>query len=117
MKYRMLRKNEKPDKAKGDEFRTNGRVWITTSLRGNATMEECHRAGNPCVYRRPVVSAKIDQEQRYSAQWACDIRALLAAHKEANRGLSACKRYLRMGIHSPACLCGLCERFRRDVKL
>ena len=58
MKYRMLRKNERPDEAKGDEYRTNGAIWHKTSLRGHATMEECHCAGNPCVYRRPVAEKK-----------------------------------------------------------
>jgi hypothetical protein len=57
MKYRMLRKNEKPDKAKGDQYRTpsvRGDHWHATSLRGKRTVSECNRAGNPCVYRRPA---------------------------------------------------------------
>lgn len=60
MKYRMLRKNEKPDKAKGDQYRTpsvRGDHWHATSLRGKRTVEDCHRAGNPCVYRRPANAA------------------------------------------------------------
>ena len=57
MKYRMLRKNERPDKAKGDEYRmpsVRGDQWHGTSLRGKRTLEDCHRAGNPCEYRRPA---------------------------------------------------------------
>ncbi len=55
MKYRMLRKNERPDKAKGDQYRTPSvkrDLWHATSLRGKRTVSECNRAGNPCVYRR-----------------------------------------------------------------
>ncbi len=57
MKYRMLRKNEKPDKAKGDQYRTPSvkrDLWHATSLRGKRAVSECNRAGNPCVYRRPA---------------------------------------------------------------
>ena len=63
MKYRMLRKNERPDKAKGDEYRTPSvrrDLWHKTSLRGKATVAECNRAGNPCVYRRPANSPICD---------------------------------------------------------
>jgi hypothetical protein len=55
----MLLKSEKPDKAKGDEYRTNGTIWHLTALCGDATMEECHRAGNPCIYRRPIYTRKV----------------------------------------------------------
>jgi hypothetical protein len=57
LKYRMLRKNERPDKAKGDQYRTPGcwkEIWQETSLRGQRTVAECNKAGNPCVYRRPA---------------------------------------------------------------
>jgi hypothetical protein len=54
MKYRMLRKNEKPDKAKGDEYQWHGDRWAITSLRGKCMVSECNRSGNSCVYRRPA---------------------------------------------------------------
>jgi len=57
MKYRILRKNERPDKAKGDQYRmpsVRGDHWHGTSLRGKRTLDDCHRAGNPCEYRRPA---------------------------------------------------------------
>ena len=57
MKYRMLGKSERPDKAKGDQYRTpsvNRDLWHATSLRGKRTVAECNRAGNPCEYRRPA---------------------------------------------------------------
>jgi hypothetical protein len=59
MKYRYLRKSDKPDKAKGDQYRTHGKRWVLTSRRGKATVEDGRRAGNPCVYRRPIANAHL----------------------------------------------------------
>ena len=56
MKYRYLRKSERPDKAKGDQYRMHGKHWTPTWLNGKYTIEQCRRAGNPCVYRRPCPS-------------------------------------------------------------
>ncbi len=61
MKYRMLRKNEKPDAAKGDQVRTQGLKrgeWVATRHRGERTVAECGCDGSLFVYRRPIAKEK-----------------------------------------------------------
>jgi hypothetical protein len=59
MKYRMLRKNEKPEAAKGDEcLWPGGLIWLAVHMRGECTVEEMRRAGYPCRYRRPANAEK-----------------------------------------------------------
>ena len=68
MKYRYLRKSDKPDKAKGDQYRAHGEHWVLTSRRGKATVEAGRRAGNPCVYRRHIANATAHVRDRSEAE-------------------------------------------------
>jgi hypothetical protein len=53
MKYRILRGNDKPDKAKGDQVKIF-RVWYHTVYTGTLTLAQMRSAGVTAIFRRPV---------------------------------------------------------------
>jgi hypothetical protein len=67
MKYRMLRKKEKPDKAKGDQRKRAGRkykTWHLTLLDGNTTVKDLRRMGCKFLYRRPIQPKRKQAKER-----------------------------------------------------
>jgi hypothetical protein len=56
MKYRMLKPHEKPDRAKGDEFRVSKDIWPKTCTTGQMTIRQIQELFPEAdiVYRRPV---------------------------------------------------------------
>jgi hypothetical protein len=54
MKYRILKPHEKPDRAKGDQYRASVEMWTPTSSSGLHTVRQIEACGEPMCYRRPV---------------------------------------------------------------
>jgi hypothetical protein len=58
VKYRPLRKNEKPDRAKGDQYTEQPRLWYATGYIGNKTVREIQGQFPDLIYRIPIREEK-----------------------------------------------------------